>query len=91
MSDTGNRYLSLAENKSNGGEEGIRTLGTDVSPYNGLANRFGTGTASAVPPRATNDASFSPWVCFRGQKSALRPSKTTTRCCAACTSNRSML
>jgi hypothetical protein len=37
MSDTGNRYLSLAENKSNGGEGGIRTLGTGVSPYNGLA------------------------------------------------------
>jgi hypothetical protein len=27
------------DNKGNGGEGGIRTLGTGVSPYNGLANR----------------------------------------------------
>jgi hypothetical protein len=29
--------LNLIENKSYGGEGGIRTLGTGVSPYNGLA------------------------------------------------------
>ena len=31
--------LQVLDNKSNGGEGGIRTLGTGVSPYNGLANR----------------------------------------------------
>ena len=30
--------LYLVDNKNNGGEGGIRTLGTGVSPYNGLAN-----------------------------------------------------
>ena len=29
--------LQMLDNKSNGGEGGIRTLGTGVSPYNGLA------------------------------------------------------
>jgi len=29
--------LQVIENNSNGGEGGIRTLGTGVSPYNGLA------------------------------------------------------
>ena len=29
----------MLDNKSNGGERGIRTLDTGVSPYNGLANR----------------------------------------------------
>jgi hypothetical protein len=31
--------LQAKDNKGNGGEGGIRTLGTGVSPYNGLANR----------------------------------------------------
>ena len=30
--------MQVLDNKSNGGEGGIRTLGTGVSPYNGLAN-----------------------------------------------------
>jgi hypothetical protein len=29
----------MIDNKGYGGEGGIRTLGTGVSPYNGLANR----------------------------------------------------
>ena len=31
--------ITNMDNKGNGGEGGIRTLGTGVSPYNGLANR----------------------------------------------------
>src|ERR1700681_464947 len=31
--------IQVQENKQYGGEGGIRTLGTGVSPYNGLANR----------------------------------------------------
>jgi hypothetical protein len=31
--------MQVQQNKSAGGERGIRTLDTGVSPYNGLANR----------------------------------------------------
>jgi hypothetical protein len=31
--------IQLYDNKGNGGEGGIRTLGTGVSPYNGLAKQ----------------------------------------------------
>ena len=31
--------LQVLDNQGNGGEGGIRTLDTGVSPYNGLANR----------------------------------------------------
>jgi hypothetical protein len=35
--EAGITSVQLTDNKSNGGEGGIRTLGTGVSPYNGLA------------------------------------------------------
>jgi hypothetical protein len=31
--------LQVLDNQGNGGEGGIRTLGTGISQYNGLANR----------------------------------------------------
>jgi hypothetical protein len=37
--EAGPKRHERAEGESNGGEAGIRTLGTGLSPYNGLANR----------------------------------------------------
>ena len=43
------------QNKTNGGEAGIRTLGRGLSPYNGLANRrlqpLGHLTCRGTAPR----------------------------------------
>src|SRR5579871_3751270 len=95
MDSTNTLQLSLLEGiKTSGGEGGIRTLGTGVSPYNGLAKGsflsaltgFQEFTSDSTPPSRTRSLSFGrycapPCAPFREPRNQEFPQEISSKSC----------